>query len=135
MNHARYHVLHATAAAVVIKDVGPWDQHPTVTNDVANVIAELGTRGDLGVAGYQLPRVFCFDSEGDFDELVLDDTGHFARFAAIAKQRSKPFIIKDGFESWQLFLGDGGDEVAVLDTEKEAEALRDQLLAWASGSE
>ena len=89
MNHARYHVLHATAAAVVTKDVGPWTRNPTVTNDAEHVVSELRARGEFADDNPHgaRTRLFYFDSEGNFDEIVMGPSGHFLAFAAIRPSR------------------------------------------------
>lgn len=61
---------------VVIRDLGPWDQYKTVTNDAENVVeflveAEVLRPGD---------RLFYFDSSGQLDEILVKD----GRFVAIA---------------------------------------------------
>lgn len=59
----------------IIKDVGPWDQYMTVTNNVENVVAELHERGFLP-EGH---RLFYFDSENNLDEIVVKN-GKFVEF-------------------------------------------------------
>ena len=61
---------------LVIRDVGPWDKHLTVTNDAENVVAEL-VRSNRLLPGQQL---LCYDSDNQLDELVVKD-GKFAGFA------------------------------------------------------
>lgn len=72
MRDARYRIVDDTDAARIIRDLGPWDKHGTVTNDAERVVAELAPilRGR---------RLYYFDSEGDLDELVVKD-GRFAGF-------------------------------------------------------
>ena len=53
-------------AQVVIRDLGPWHQHYTVTNDAENVVAKLHEAGQLTDAR----RLLYFDSRGDLDEIV-----------------------------------------------------------------
>ena len=60
---------------LIIRDVGPWDKHPTVTNAAEDVVRELIVRGHLP-EGRQL---FYYDSEGKLDELLVKD-GLFAGF-------------------------------------------------------
>lgn len=59
---------------LVIRDLGPWDRHPTVTNDAESVVREL----EPILSGR---RLFYYDSTGQLDELVIRD-GHFAGFKA-----------------------------------------------------
>jgi hypothetical protein len=66
----------ARSSPLVIQDVGPWDQHLTVTNDAEGVVERLVESGELSPGR----RLFCIDSNGDKDELVVKD-GRFAGFA------------------------------------------------------
>ena len=61
---------------LVIRDVGPWDQHLTVTNDAESVVEELLCSHHLRPG----QRLFYYDTEGQLDELVVKD-GKFAGFA------------------------------------------------------
>lgn len=61
---------------VVIRDLGPWDQYKTVTNDAENVV-EFLTEAEVLKPG---DRLFCFDSSGQFDEILVEH-GRFAGFA------------------------------------------------------
>lgn len=81
---------------LVIRDVGPWDRHPTVTNDVDGVVADLAAKGKLSacskcgrpwVDGWpgcfslkeghdcdgeaSCRRLLYFDSDGELDEIVV----------------------------------------------------------------
>lgn len=73
MRRANYR-YEVRADHVMIEDLGPWDQHPTVTNDAENVIEDLRRQGILGQR-----RVLYRDSEGRIDELVHQD-GRFVGF-------------------------------------------------------
>lgn len=68
---------------LVIRDVGPWDAFPTVTNAAEAVVVELRRRGMLPTGR----RLFYYDSEGVLDEIVHDavrgDGSGSARFRAI----------------------------------------------------
>lgn len=77
MREARFKVLACSDdAPLVIRDLGPWDQHPTVTNDAEGVVARLFRDGLI--PGRR--RLLYFDSDGNLDEL-LHDGGKFAGFA------------------------------------------------------
>lgn len=58
----------STPTRLVIRDVGPHDQHKTVTNDAEWVVARLLD------CGWLKPhmRLFYYDSEGTLDELRHD---------------------------------------------------------------
>lgn len=64
---------------LVIRDVGPWDQYPSVTNGAEEVVQDLNSRGLLAPGR----RLFYYDSEGALDELVfefVDDKAAFRGF-------------------------------------------------------
>ena len=69
----KYRIESEDPEKVVIRDVGPWDAHQTVTNGVEQVVEELAPmlRGR---------KLFYWDSEGEYDEIVVED-GKFVRFA------------------------------------------------------
>ncbi len=71
----------STPERLVIRDVGPWSEHPTVTNDAEAVVRELVEGGMLG-AGREL---LYYDSEGTLDQLLVKH-GQFAGF-----QSARPF--------------------------------------------
>lgn len=73
MRRSSYIVLENQPTHICIKDVGPWDKHPSVTNDAENVVQEM-------VPVLNGRRLFYIDSEGNRDELVIKD-GQFAGFA------------------------------------------------------
>lgn len=78
MRRAHYAVVSNEAQEpLVIRDVGPWDQHPTITNDAEAVVADLFQAG-LIPGGR---RVFYFDSENNLDELRHEE-GRFLGFQA-----------------------------------------------------
>ncbi len=77
MRHSRYQIIeNKTGEPLVIRDVGPWDKHPSVTNDAENVVLELTASGLLARGR----RLFYIDSDGAKDEL-LHDNGRFLGFA------------------------------------------------------
>lgn len=71
--HASYRIEEDTADKLVIRDLGPWDQHPTVTNDAEGVVYELGSQ-------LRGRRLFYYDSENNLDEILVKE-GRFAGFA------------------------------------------------------
>ena len=76
-SRARWEIVPAdtTAKCLVIRDVGPWDKHPTITNDAEAVVADLFQAGSLrdGV------RLMYYDSIGNLDELQIVN-GRFVEF-------------------------------------------------------
>ncbi len=73
---ANYIILGSDPNLIIIRDVGPWDQHPSVTNDAENVVRELVAKGLLTPGR----RLFYYDSDGILDEILIKD-GAFAGFA------------------------------------------------------
>lgn len=74
---ARYAiVIDSSPNPLVIRDVGPWDTHLSVTNDVERVVEELHAAGKLPAGR----RLLYYDSMGELDEIVVED-GQFIRFA------------------------------------------------------
>lgn len=69
---AQYRIEYDGPAGLVLRDLGPWDEHLTITNDVEGVVARvaeiLGSR-----------RLFYIDSSGELDEIVVE-AGAFASF-------------------------------------------------------
>jgi hypothetical protein len=73
---ARFELVSSGAESVTIRDIGHRDGHPTITNDAEAVVEYL-------VFYRVLPpgrRLFYFDSEGQLDEIKVED-GRFAGFA------------------------------------------------------
>jgi len=66
---ANFCILHRASDHVLIMDQGPWDQHPTVTNDAEGVVARLFQFGHLKAG----QRLFYYDSENSLDEIVIKD--------------------------------------------------------------
>ena len=73
MRHANFKIVDETQTQVVIKDCGPWSQHPTITNDAEWVVEQLACR----LRGRLL---LYFDSDGRLDQLLVNE-GRFAGFA------------------------------------------------------
>lgn len=77
MRHARFEIIQDhPPSPLVIRDVGPWDRHPTVTNDAEWVVEALVAQGRLPNGR----RLWYYDSEGRLDEIIVQD-GRFAGFA------------------------------------------------------
>lgn len=69
-------VVKESSTFIIIRDVGPWDKHRTITNGAEECVAELFADYRLGSR-----RVGYYDSEGQLDELVHDGCGNFIRFS------------------------------------------------------
>lgn len=81
MKHAEYSIISNSAPEyVLIRDLGPWDTYPTVTNDAEWVVEEL-FRGE---ALKSSQRLLYYDSEGVLGELKHDGK-KFTGFAGADK--------------------------------------------------
>lgn len=73
MRCANYTIVADNDKELVIIDVGPWDQFPTITNSAERVVDELAGRlGDR--------KLLYYDSDGNLDELLVNNEA-FAGFA------------------------------------------------------
>ena len=75
MTKANYEILVVNDDIVIIKDVGPWDQFMTITNDAEGVVEDLAQKGFLS----RPRRLMYYDSENQCDEIVHKD-GKFVGF-------------------------------------------------------
>jgi hypothetical protein len=69
----RFEIIEETSDMVLIRDLGPWDKHLTVTNGAEEVVEIL-------VPMLQGRRLEYLDSEGDRARLLVKD-GKFLGFA------------------------------------------------------
>lgn len=79
MIKSNYVVEFCCNSKIIIRDIGPWEQYTTVTNNAEGVIAEINEKLSQ-VGGIGQKRVFYYDSEGDYDELCHDGNGNFTGF-------------------------------------------------------
>lgn len=72
--HAHFEITMDLKDRLILKDLGPWSAHPTITNDVEWVVAQVAERlGD---------RILLYlDSNGDMDRILVE-RGRFAGFAS-----------------------------------------------------
>lgn len=73
MKQPNYTIESDTPDYLLIRDIGPWDQHPTVTNAAEQVVEDLAIR----LSGRKL---YYIDSEGETDRILVEN-GQFAGFA------------------------------------------------------
>lgn len=66
------------SAPLTIRDMGPWTEHASITNDAEGVIARLLADGRLQPG----QRLMYYDSDGDLSELLVEG-GRFAGFKAV----------------------------------------------------
>jgi hypothetical protein len=75
---ANYYVQKETKTSVVLVDIGPWDKHPTITNDAENVVREL-VKGKILTPD---KRLFYYDSDNNLDE-ITHENGKFTGFKPV----------------------------------------------------
>lgn len=76
MKTPNYEQVDVTDKRILTRDLGPWDQYPTITNNAEAVVAELVTAFGEDLGGRELHYI---DSEGDTDRLLVEN-GRFAGF-------------------------------------------------------
>lgn len=65
--HANYEVVGVDQAdQLIIRDVGPWHIHMTITNDIEHVVAELHDNGQLGDG----QTLLYYDSYGELTQAL-----------------------------------------------------------------
>ena len=80
--HARFEILpESNVGLLVIRDLGPWDQCKTVTNDAEHVVKLLFEQGYL----HPGRKLHYFDSGGQRDEIQHDGHGHFRGFVHVTR--------------------------------------------------
>jgi len=77
MRHAKFSIVGSYADRIIIKDDGPWNLYPTITNDPEWAVEQMA---DV-LNGRHLLYI---DSEGRMDQLRVN-AGHFAGFALAPK--------------------------------------------------
>jgi hypothetical protein len=69
MRQANIEIISNESNIIIIKDIGPWDNHPTITNDAEGVVSRLWRGCHLS----NQKRLYYYDSEGQMDELLHKD--------------------------------------------------------------
>lgn len=77
----RFTIEEETNEYVLIRDLGPWDQHLTITNGAEEVVQALAGR----LRGRRLEYI---DSAGQRDQLLVEN-GRFAGFAPVSRLFTK----------------------------------------------
>ncbi|MEE8241505.1 MAG: hypothetical protein V3R16_09580 [Nitrospirales bacterium] len=85
MNSANFEIVERDKYHVVLRDLGPWDERLTITNDAPAVVQDLVSDGTLAKGAW----LFYYDSAGDLDEIIVTD-GRFAGFRAGAQSPTPP---------------------------------------------
>ena len=63
---ARFDIVEILPDRITLKDLGPWDEHLTITNDAESVVKTL-------LPILRKKRLFYYDSEGELTELIIKD--------------------------------------------------------------
>lgn len=77
MKHPNYTIDGMDEEVVLLRDLGPWDKHPSITNAAEAVVLEM-------VPVLKGRRLEYIDSDGRRDQLLVKD-GKFAGFAPCQK--------------------------------------------------
>ena len=86
--HANYRIEHDDLRVVILRDVGPWDKHLTITNDAEWVVAQV-------IPTLRGRTLFYYDSEGGLDQLVVK----FNRFFRFSACQAEP--TEDDMQAWE----------------------------------
>jgi len=79
LKHAHFAILRSLSFPchdLVIRDLGLWDEHLTITNDAENVVTRLIESGDLKEG----QRLLYEDSKGKLTEILFEN-GKFIGYA------------------------------------------------------
>jgi len=76
MKTPNYSIENINDNRILIRDLGPWHEYPTITNNAEAVVAELVAAHGEDLGGRELHYI---DSEGDIDQLLVEN-GRFAGF-------------------------------------------------------
>ncbi len=83
MKTPNYQTVEVNDERILIRDIGPWNEYPTVTNNAEAVVLEQVAAFGEDLGGREL---HCIDSEGDIDQLLVEN-GQFAGFAYLPIER------------------------------------------------
>lgn len=88
MRNASFVIVAAESNAerLVIRDVGPWRLHPTVTNSAEQVVDRLRRAGLLA----DDQQLLYYDSDGVLDE-ITHDAGRFTGFRFVTPRPAGSF--------------------------------------------
>jgi len=73
MTKSKYNIITQDDEVVVLQDLGPWTDHPTITNDIENVIEDL-----KDILNHRILRYV--DSEGKITVAHYDQNYKFIGF-------------------------------------------------------
>lgn len=76
MKTPNYSIENINDERILIRDLGPWNEYPTITNNAEAVVAELVVAHGEDLGERELHYI---DSEGDIDRLLVEK-GSFAGF-------------------------------------------------------
>lgn len=69
---ANFEIVSVDKDKVTLRDLGPWDKHLTITNDVEGVIDRLAETVDI-----DQKRILYYDSDNELTEVVITSNGIF----------------------------------------------------------
>jgi len=71
---------------LVLRDVGPWDAHPTLTNGIEEVVNSLIEKGALPGGR----RLLYYDSEGQLTEALIEN-GKFSAYGLVRNEEGDTY--------------------------------------------
>lgn len=80
---ANYQIEYCTSDWMIIRDIGPWDRHSTITNSAEIVVEEVIAGGFSSNM-----RLGYYDSNGDLGELIVEN-GAFSGFGPLTEKDIK----------------------------------------------
>lgn len=80
MKTPNYMQVDVTDERILIRDTGPHDEYPTITNNPEAVVAEMTVAFGEDLGGRELHYI---DSDGCTDQLIVE-AGRFAGFKPVA---------------------------------------------------
>lgn len=81
MKTPNYEIVAVDDNRILIRDLGPWNEYPTITNNAEAVVEQLCKRWGNDLYGRELHYI---DSEGETDRLLVAN-GRFAGFQALPR--------------------------------------------------
>lgn len=84
MRSPNFRTVLQTTDFVLIEDTGPWEEVPTVTNGVEQVVTHLISVGKVGTG----QRLFYVDSDKDISEILFTIVEGFVGFKPMASEDS-----------------------------------------------
>lgn len=69
MSKPCYEISKRTKEFLVLRDIGPWDKHMTITNAADEVVSDLIDQGLLNDG----QKLLYYDTENNLDEIIIEN--------------------------------------------------------------